>query len=71
MSDLKERILEDDYQLYWGYLYIVNGKPFKNLPDFKTVGEMRNKLVSLGIEELPVEIKSCDIAGRELWEHMT
>lgn len=66
---LKEQPLEDDYPLYYGYLYVVGGRVFKNLPDFKTVGEMRRELVKAGLEKPDVIITSCDITGRQMWEH--
>lgn len=61
-----EKVLEDNYPTHYGYLYVIGMRVFKNIPDFKTVGEMRKELVNMKLEEPDVVIKSCDIIGREL-----
>lgn len=50
---------EDDYPIYPGYLYVVDGKVWRS-PQPMTAGELkrRGKFIS---------VKNCDIAGRELW----
>lgn len=59
MSEFNERELEDNYPIYLGYLYVVDGNPWK-APDEMTVGELkqRGKFTS---------VKNCDIKGRGLW----
>lgn len=67
-EELNENVLEDNYPLHYGYLYVVGDKVFQNWPDFKTVAHMRNELILCGLEKEGVVIKSCDISGRDLWD---
>lgn len=60
---LNERILENSYTLYLGYLYVVDGKPWQNLDKEMTVGDLKAR-------SSVKEVKSCDIAGRNLWENV-
>jgi len=58
MKDLKERVLPDDYPVYAGYIYVLDGVP-------------RNSWVQGAVRDLrrdtgATEVKSCDLVGREL-----
>lgn len=56
-----ERELPNDYPIHFGYLYIVDGYPWKS-PDSMTVGELKKR----GNFQ---SIKNCDIKARNLWSH--
>lgn len=63
MSDtkpkLRERDLEDEYPIFAGFLYVVDGKVMTATGD-STVGRMKQKSGAKSIT-------SCDISGRDLW----
>jgi hypothetical protein len=63
MSDtkpkLRERELEDDYLIFAGFLYVVDGKVMTATGD-GTVGQMKRKSGAKSIT-------SCDIGGRDIW----
>lgn len=57
---MNERILEDDYPIFPGYLYVADG--FVIQPDFSsTVLELKKSLAYK-------EIRNCDISARDLWD---
>lgn len=58
MRDLDEPILPDDYPIYAGYLYIVDGK--LHVSDFHDVTVLYLKR-KLGANE----VRRCDIYGRK------
>ncbi len=58
MSD-KERELPDDYPIYDGYLYVVDGVPTNAMPA-GTVGDAKRRN---GFKS----VKSCDVEARDLW----
>lgn len=60
--NLEERILPDNYPLRFGYLYIVDNKVIRMIEDM-TVFELKRR-------RNVIEVKNCDIAGRELWHLM-
>lgn len=55
-----ERELEDNYNLYYGYLYVIDNKVCRYLGDNATAGYIRNK-------HKYNSIKNCDIEGRDIW----
>ena len=55
-EDLREWILEDDYPVYPGYWYIVDGIP--------TRSEIKGNIQDLKNRLNASEIKRCDIVGR-------
>jgi len=57
-TNYQERVLEDDYPIYEGYWYIMDGTP-RTSPYTKTVYNLKK---DFGIDE----VKSCDIVGRNL-----
>ena len=60
MSKYQERVLEDDYPIYAGYLYVVDGQPMRSMVT-TTALDFKNRLKAK-------EVKSCDIVGRKLQE---
>lgn len=56
---LSERTLEDDYPVFCGYWYVVDGKP-KESDISGTVAVLKDYLKAK-------EIKNCDIVGRRLF----
>lgn len=53
-----ERLLDDDYPIYAGYFYLVNGKVY--MADFScTAGELKKELNT-------EEIRNCDLAERNM-----
>lgn len=59
--NFNEPILEDDYPVYWNYLYVADGEPI--VSDIQgTVRELKHSLQAK-------EIRRCDIVKRELWGH--
>lgn len=58
MSDLKERVLEDDYPIYGDYVYVVDGNLYRSDYHDVTVGWLKRKLEA-------TEIRSCDLIGRQ------
>lgn len=55
-----ERILEDDYPIHAGYIYLFDGEPLRARVT-TTVGRMK--------EETGVQvIRNCDIGRRNLWD---
>jgi len=55
-TELKEPILDDDYPVYFGYLYVADGKVISS--DIE--GTIRHLKANLGAKE----IRRCDMAGR-------
>jgi hypothetical protein len=56
----EERVLSDDYPVYYGYFYVAGDKVIRsNLGDGATVVDLKRLL---GV----TEIKSCDAVGRGL-----
>jgi len=65
MEALKERILEDDYPMRIGYLYVV-GVPSGE--DVVIQSEISGTVEHYKmLQKYPVQVKNCDIAGRDLW----
>lgn len=58
-TKLDERELPDDYPLYAGYLYVVDGKVVQAIEQ-GTVAEWKRRR---GCKS----VMSCDIGGRDLW----
>lgn len=56
MKDLDEELLEDDYPVYYSYMYVVDGKLHRSQSQC-TVGQLRVRLNAK-------EIRRCDIVGR-------
>ena len=66
-AEYEERVLEDDYPMHHGYLYVVvvpSGEqvPFK-AQNSQTVGQYKAE------QKFDVDVMNCDIKGRDLWEH--
>jgi hypothetical protein len=57
-DELDERILEDDYPVYLGYAYVVDGTP-KSSPLEGTVRDLKFFFAAK-------EIRRCDLVGRGL-----
>ena len=57
MENLDEPILDDDYPVYAGYLYVVDGKVVVSDWHEITVRELKLRLKAN-------EVRKCDIAGR-------
>jgi len=55
---LKEPVLDDDYPVYVGYAYVVDGKPILSLIE-GTVQRLKHSLKA-------TEIRRCDLVGRNL-----
>lgn len=54
-----EPILEDDYPVYWNYIYVADGVPI--MSDIQgTVRELKHDLNA-------TEIRRCDMAGRNMF----
>lgn len=53
----KERVLEDDYPVYAGYLYVADGEPF--------MSEIEGTVLHLKHRLKAKEIRSCDMIARE------
>ncbi len=58
MSELNERILEDDYPIYGFYFYVADGKVVQSDYHGITAAEFKKRI---GAKEL----KNCDIYGRQ------
>jgi hypothetical protein len=57
--ELNEPILEDDYPVYWSYLYVADGEPV--ISDIQgTVRELKHSLQAK-------EIRRCDMYGRRMF----
>jgi len=56
MTTLNEPILENDYPVYWDYLYVCDGKVIRS--------DIQGTVIDLKRDLKCKEIKSCDIAGR-------
>jgi len=66
---LKERALEDDYPTHPGYLYVVilqdgTEKVVRNVAG-RTVADFKQSA------EQVIEVRNCDIEGRDLWHLLT
>ena len=59
MAELDEPILEDDYPIYAGYWYVVDGKPVRSNYYDITAAEFKRRL-NAG------EIRRCDAVERKL-----
>lgn len=57
----KERELPDDYPMYNGYIYMIDGEPLRVTEDI-SVGQLK-KLC--GVES----VRNCDIKSRNLWDY--
>jgi hypothetical protein len=71
LSKLNESILDYDYPVYGGYLYVVNDKVYScdYYRDGLTVGRLAlllSKERNLPVEE--ITIKNCDLAGRGFYD---
>jgi hypothetical protein len=60
--ELNEPILPDDYPVYGGYLYVVDGKVFRSDWDCITVRRLK---LALGVKE----IRRCDMVGRGYFDN--
>lgn len=58
MSDLNEPILPDDYPVYAGYAYVVDGEPISS-PVEGTVARLKAACNA-------TEVRRCDLVEREL-----
>lgn len=58
----QENALPDDYPIYLGYLYVVDGKVVQSMEN-STVGTWKRVK---GCKQ----VTSCDIAARDLWHLM-
>lgn len=56
-NELNERILSDDYPVYFGYLYVCDGKIIKSDRD-GNVGDLKSY-------HNAKEVTNCDIFGRQ------
>ena len=56
MTELDEAVLDDDYPVYAGYLYVADGKVVDS-PSAGTVAQLKRDLNAK-------EIRRCDIWGR-------
>lgn len=57
-----ERELTDDYPVFTGYLYVVDGEP-RNSPIKGNVGDLKRALRA-------DTVTSCDVVGRNLWDRI-
>lgn len=55
-KQLDEPVLEDDYPVYYGYAYIVDGKPISS--------DTQGTVLDLKLHTGGKEVRRCDIAGR-------
>lgn len=62
VDGLNEHELPDEYPIYGGYLYVADGKVYR--AEFNTI--VTHLKATTGFKSL----KSCDIAGRNLWSQM-
>lgn len=62
-SNLKEKVLPDDYPVYGDFLYVCDGKVVRCDLMSGTVADLKRDLRSYYKLEAK-EIKSCDIEGR-------
>ena len=58
---MEEKVLPDDYPVYWDYWYVVDGRPIKSAIEGKVI-DLKADLRLLG--ETALEVKNCDIVGR-------
>jgi hypothetical protein len=56
MEKLKEPILEDDYPVYAGYLYVCDGALYES--------ELEGTVKTLKARKGFAEVRRCDIVGR-------
>lgn len=62
MKNLNEKILADDYPVFWDYLYVADGKVIRS--DIQgTIADLKYDLRSQNIK--CDKITSCDIVGRQ------
>lgn len=62
MVELQEKILPDDYPVFWNYLYVADEEVIKS--DIQgTVLDLKRNLLEQGIS--CNRITSCDIVGRQ------
>ena len=59
--ELDEDVLPDDYPMYPGYAYVVDGKPISNPYDKLSVAAFKQRTKAL-------EVRRCDIFGRRRLE---
>ena len=57
-NELDEPVLADDYQVYPGYAYVVDGKPISS--------DIQGDVRQLKRVMKATEIRRCDLAGRNL-----
>ena len=57
-AKLKERVLDDDYPVYAGYAYVVDGTP--------KISVISGTVATLKADQNAKEIKNCDLTGRNL-----
>lgn len=62
-TKLNEPILQDNYPIFWGYLYVANGEVVVKSDIKGTVNDLKRDLNQQGI--LCREIRRCDIIGRQ------
>mgnify|MGYP001593859570 CR=1 FL=1 len=62
MSTYKERELSDDYPVKQDFLYVSDGEVIRSVLE-GTVADLKKHRKS-------TRITNCDIAGRDLWDHM-
>jgi hypothetical protein len=60
LREANERVLDDEYPVYAGYLYVADGSPISS----DVQGTVRDLKRATGAQE----IKNCDISFRKLWE---
>lgn len=53
---LNERILENDYPVYWDYLYVCDGKVIRS--------DIQGTVLDLKRDRRCKEVTTCDIEGR-------
>lgn len=59
-KELKERVLEDDYPVKVGFLYVADDKVIES--------DITGTVMELKMLLKVKEIKNCDIGGRDLWD---
>lgn len=57
MEKLNERILDDDYPVFWDYLYVCDGKVIRS--------DIQGNVKDLKRNLKCIEVKNCDIIGRQ------
>lgn len=61
-QELEEPVLADDYPVYFGYIYVMNGNP-RICPLYGT-GECQSTISDLKRAWRTDEIRRCDMTGR-------